>query len=201
MSRRLRDLRFRPRLPVSVLLLLDHQRAGAQVALALAGRHRGAHPRELCARRPSLPLHRRQFCSQQGLGARPRPHDQAARGGGERSSSSFRPTRSATRPRASSRRCARAGCNWVYIGLENINPENLIAAKKRQNKIWEYRKMLQKWKQARRDGLCRLHHRLPARHAGIDPARRGDHQARAPRRADRILLSDAAAGLGGSQAH
>ena len=43
-------------------------------------------------------------------------------------------------------KCARAGCNWVYVGLENINPENLIAAKKRQNKIWEYRKMLQQWR-------------------------------------------------------
>jgi len=43
-------------------------------------------------------------------------------------------------------KATRAGCHWVYIGLENINPENLIAAKKRQNKIWEYRKMLQIWK-------------------------------------------------------
>ncbi len=43
-------------------------------------------------------------------------------------------------------KAARAGCNWAYIGLENINPENLMAAKKRQNKIWEYRKMLQEWK-------------------------------------------------------
>ena len=43
-------------------------------------------------------------------------------------------------------KCAKAGCNWVYVGLESINPENLIAAKKRQNKIWEYRKMLQEWK-------------------------------------------------------
>ena len=34
----------------------------------------------------------------------------------------------------------------VFIGLENINPENLIAAKKRQNKITEYRLMLQKWR-------------------------------------------------------
>ncbi len=34
----------------------------------------------------------------------------------------------------------------VFIGLENINPENLIAAKKRQNKITEYRVMLQKWR-------------------------------------------------------
>ena len=34
----------------------------------------------------------------------------------------------------------------VFIGLENINPDNLIAAKKRQNKITEYRVMLQKWR-------------------------------------------------------
>ncbi len=39
-----------------------------------------------------------------------------------------------------------AGVKRVFIGLENINPENLIAAKKRQNKITEYRIMLQKWR-------------------------------------------------------
>ena len=39
-----------------------------------------------------------------------------------------------------------AGARRVFIGLENINPENLIAAKKRQNKITEYRVMLQKWR-------------------------------------------------------
>ncbi len=33
-----------------------------------------------------------------------------------------------------------------YIGLENINPENLLAAQKRQNRITEYRTMLQAWK-------------------------------------------------------
>ncbi len=43
-------------------------------------------------------------------------------------------------------KCARAGVKRVFLGLENINPENLTAAKKRQNKIWEYRKMLQAWK-------------------------------------------------------
>ncbi|MDP6389121.1 MAG: radical SAM protein, partial [Alphaproteobacteria bacterium] len=42
---------------------------------------------------------------------------------------------------------ARAGCNRVYIGLENLNPDNLLEVKKRQNKIWEYRKMLQLWKE------------------------------------------------------
>ena len=41
----------------------------------------------------------------------------------------------------------RAGVTRVFIGLENINPENLAAAKKRQNKITEYRRMLLAWKQ------------------------------------------------------
>src|SRR5947209_4986768 len=43
---------------------------------------------------------------------------------------------------------ARAGCTAVFIGLENINPESLMGTKKRQNKIWEYREMLQAWKRA-----------------------------------------------------
>ena len=40
----------------------------------------------------------------------------------------------------------RAGVTRVFIGLENINPDNLAAAKKRQNKVSEYRKMLLAWK-------------------------------------------------------
>jgi hypothetical protein len=40
----------------------------------------------------------------------------------------------------------RAGVTRVFIGLENVNPDNLTAAKKRQNKITEYRKMLLAWK-------------------------------------------------------
>ncbi len=43
-------------------------------------------------------------------------------------------------------KCTKAGVTRVFIGLENINPDNLIAAKKRQNKIAEYRDMLQMWK-------------------------------------------------------
>jgi radical SAM superfamily enzyme YgiQ (UPF0313 family) len=46
-------------------------------------------------------------------------------------------------------KCARAGVKRVFIGLENINPENLLGAKKQQNKITEYRKMLLAWKRAR----------------------------------------------------
>jgi radical SAM superfamily enzyme YgiQ (UPF0313 family) len=40
----------------------------------------------------------------------------------------------------------RAGVTRVFIGLENINPDSLAAAKKKQNKITEYRKMLLAWK-------------------------------------------------------
>ena len=40
----------------------------------------------------------------------------------------------------------RAGVTRVFIGLENINPDNLAGAKKRQNKITEYRSMLLAWK-------------------------------------------------------
>ena len=46
-------------------------------------------------------------------------------------------------------KAARAGCTAVFIGLENINPESLLGAKKRQNKIWEYREMFQAWRRAR----------------------------------------------------
>ena len=43
-------------------------------------------------------------------------------------------------------KAGRAGVRRVFIGLENVNPANLLAAKKRQNKITEYRKMLMAWK-------------------------------------------------------
>ena len=42
----------------------------------------------------------------------------------------------------------RAGVTRIFIGLENINPDNLLAAKKRQNKITEYRRMVLAWKSA-----------------------------------------------------
>ncbi len=40
-----------------------------------------------------------------------------------------------------------AGAGTIFIGLENINPANLIAAKKHQNRITEYREMFLAWKQ------------------------------------------------------
>ena len=46
-------------------------------------------------------------------------------------------------------KAARAGCKYVFIGLESINPENLVHMKKHQNRITEYRTMFQGWKNAR----------------------------------------------------
>jgi radical SAM superfamily enzyme YgiQ (UPF0313 family) len=46
-------------------------------------------------------------------------------------------------------KAGRAGCAFVFIGLENINPESLMGTKKRQNKIWEYREMLLAWRRQR----------------------------------------------------
>jgi radical SAM superfamily enzyme YgiQ (UPF0313 family) len=43
----------------------------------------------------------------------------------------------------------RAGCKKVFIGLENINPDSLKGASKGQNRITEYRRMLQAWKRAK----------------------------------------------------
>ena len=45
-------------------------------------------------------------------------------------------------------KAARAGVSRVFIGIENINPDSLVGAKKRQNKITDYREMLQQWKNA-----------------------------------------------------
>ena len=45
-------------------------------------------------------------------------------------------------------KAARAGCRRAFIGLENINPDSLKSASKGQNRITEYRKMLQEWRDA-----------------------------------------------------
>lgn len=42
-------------------------------------------------------------------------------------------------------KAARAGVMRAFVGLENINPDNLVAANKRQNKITEYRRLFQEW--------------------------------------------------------
>ncbi len=39
----------------------------------------------------------------------------------------------------------RAGCTQVFIGMETINPANLPAAGKRQNRVEDYRNMIDSW--------------------------------------------------------
>ena len=46
-------------------------------------------------------------------------------------------------------KAARAGCARVFVGLENINPDNLLAAKKKQNRVHEYRQMFLEWREHR----------------------------------------------------
>jgi hypothetical protein len=46
-------------------------------------------------------------------------------------------------------KAARAGCARVFIGLENINPDNLLAAKKKQNRVHEYRQLFLEWRKHR----------------------------------------------------
>lgn len=46
-------------------------------------------------------------------------------------------------------KAGRAGVMRVFIGLENINPESLKGAQKGQNRITEYRQMLQMWRELR----------------------------------------------------
>lgn len=48
----------------------------------------------------------------------------------------------------------RAGVSRVFLGLENIRPENLGAARKKQNKIENYREMLLAWQRKRVTTYC-----------------------------------------------
>jgi radical SAM superfamily enzyme YgiQ (UPF0313 family) len=44
---------------------------------------------------------------------------------------------------------SRAGCTSVFIGMESINPENLKAAGKTQNRVHDYRNLIAAWHEAR----------------------------------------------------
>jgi len=44
-------------------------------------------------------------------------------------------------------KASRAGVDQVFMGIENINPDTLVAAKKKQNRIAEYRDLMMQWKQ------------------------------------------------------
>ena len=94
-------------------------------------------------------------------------------------------------------KAGRAGVARVFIGLESINPDSLLGARKKQNKITEYRKMLLAWKHAGATIFAGYILGFPERHAGIDHPRHQDHPARAAHRPAGVPLPDAAARLRG----
>jgi len=51
-------------------------------------------------------------------------------------------------------KAAAAGVRRVFIGLENINPDSLSGAKKKQNHIADYREMLLAWRKVRCISYC-----------------------------------------------
>ena len=91
--------------------------------------------------------HRRQLRAQPQLGGVLRPPDHAARGAGLRHQV-HDPGGHAVPPDPELHREGRSAPAWprVFIGLENINPDSLLGAKKKQNRITDYRAMLQAWK-------------------------------------------------------
>lgn len=51
----------------------------------------------------------------------------------------------AKKPKDFVRLAAEAGCTQVFIGMESVNPQNLQAEGKKQNKVEEYREIIQEW--------------------------------------------------------
>jgi len=43
---------------------------------------------------------------------------------------------------------SKAGCYLVFVGMESINPENLVLVNKKHNKTQEYADMVETWHKA-----------------------------------------------------
>jgi hypothetical protein len=54
----------------------------------------------------------------------------------------------ARKPKDFVRLAAKAGCTQVFIGMESVNPQNLAAEGKTQNKVEEYRGIIKEWHDA-----------------------------------------------------
>ena len=192
------QLRRRPRLSVPVLVLHHHQRAGPQVAPPLARRRRADRAGQLRAGPARLLHHRRQFRPQQGLGADPRPPDPPARGG-EVQHQLHHPGRHAVPQAAEFHREVRARRRQAR--LHRAGEHQSGQSGRRQEAAEQDHRIPQdaaRLEEGRRHHLCRLHPRLPERHVRVDHARHRRDQARTAGRPAGVLLSDAAAGLGGS---
>ena len=138
------------RLSISVLFLHHHQCPGTHVTPAFTRRHREDRARQLRTGLARVLHHRRQFRAQSATG-RPILDRLIHLRENERFNISFIIQVDTLCHRLPNfiEKCARAGVRRVFIGLENINPANLAGAKKKQNKITEYRTMLLAWKSAR----------------------------------------------------
>ena len=96
-------------------------------------------------------------------------------------------------------KAAAAGVTRVFLGLENINPESLVGAKKKQNRIAEYREMLLAWKAVGCFTYAGYILGFPGDTPETHRARHQDHPARTAARSAGVFLPDAAAGVGGPQ--
>jgi radical SAM superfamily enzyme YgiQ (UPF0313 family) len=54
----------------------------------------------------------------------------------------------ARKPKDFVKLAAKAGCTQVFIGMESVNPKNLAAEDKKQNKVEEYRGIIKEWHDA-----------------------------------------------------
>src|SRR5262245_56079547 len=131
-----------------MLVLHHHQRPGQEIAAPFGGRRRANDPGALCPGHPALLHHRRQPRPQQGLGGDLRPDHRVARTREHEYSADGQVDTLCHKIPNFIEKAARAGNNRVLVGLESVNAANLLAAKKRQNKITEYRAMLLAWKNA-----------------------------------------------------
>ena len=191
------ELRSRPRLPVPVLVLHHHQRAGPQEPLPQRRRSRGDRPRELQAGHHVVLHHRRQHGPQQALGGLLRPADRAQGERGHRGVPDHPgrhpvPSHPELHPQgALGRRLSR-----LHRARERQSrqPAGRQEAPEQDHRIPQDAAGLA---HQRRLDLGGLHPGLPRRHARIDPARHGDHQEGAAARHPRAVHADAAARLGG----
>ena len=85
-------------------------------------------------------------------------------------------------------KAARAGCNAVFIGLENINPAVAHGGQEAPEQDLGISRHAAGVAARQGDDLGRLHPRLSDRHARIDRPRHRHHQARTADRHPRILL-------------
>ena len=150
-----RDARHRAATPASMpgAAVRSSARSAPSSTCRAASR---ATARRTTSRRSSAPTptqgitqvlrHRRQFRPQQELGADPRPADRAAREGGLQDPPAAA-GRHAVPPHSGLHR--EGGARRLQRGVHRAREhQSGVAAgtKKRQNKIWEYREMLQAWR-------------------------------------------------------